>query len=124
MNLDVTTLIASGAIVIFLVQQAKRWVPNDFLPIIALVIGVLVQVVNDVALGGGSDSASIWTSIVVGAGVGMAAAGTYDLAGRASSTIPPAEIVLADEPELDGEFDDPYFVSESTLREIDRQREN
>lgn len=107
MDLDPTSLIASGAIVIFLVQQAKRWVRTDFLPIIALVIGIIIQVINDVALGGGLDGASIWTSIVVGAGVGMAAAGTYDLVGRAASNIPAAEIVLPDEAIMpDDEFDE------------------
>ena len=107
MDLDPTSLIASGAIVIFLVQQAKRWVRTDFLPILALVIGVVIQVINDVALGGGLDGASIWTSIVVGAGVGMAAAGSYDLVGRAASNIPAAEIVLPDEAIMpDDEFDE------------------
>lgn len=96
MNLDPVALITSGAIVIFLVQQAKRWVPTDFLPLVALVLGVVVQLVNDLALGGPATSASIWTSVVVGAGIGMAAAGTYDLAGRAGATIPPATITLDD----------------------------
>ena len=49
MNLDPTTLITSGAIVIFLVQQLRRWLPTDFLPLAALVIGIGVQVVNDLA---------------------------------------------------------------------------
>ena len=128
MNLDPTALIASGAIVIFLVQQAKRWVPTDFLPLVALALGVVVQVVNDLALGGAADGASVWTSVVVGAGVGMAAAGAYDLAGRASTSIPPATITvddswLVDVDDPDATEDDPYFVSEATLREIDRQRE-
>lgn len=196
MNLDPTALITSGAIVIFLVQQAKRWVPTDFLPLVALALGVVVQVVNDLALGGAADGATVWTSVVVGAGVGMAAAGAYDLAGRASTSIPPATITVddswlvdADDPDLPDETladdeplaidapdgyetaemsaaktlvgdilgtdfggynngdldtlvaadriinrlvaagwrptieDDPYFVSEATLREIDRQRE-
>lgn len=97
MDLDSTTLIASGAIVIFLTQQAKRWVPSDFLPLLALVLGVVVQLVNDLALATGpASSASVWTSAVVGAGVGMAAAGVYDLAGRTKTEIPPATIQLDD----------------------------
>ena len=128
MNLDPTTLITSGAIVIFLVQQLRRWLPTDFLPLAALVIGIGVQVVNDLALGGRADGATIWTSIVVGAGIGMAAAGAYDLAGRASTTIPPATITvddtwLVDADDPDATEDDPYFASEELLREIDRQRE-
>ena len=43
MNLDPTTLITSGTIVIFLVQQLRRWLPTDFLPLAALVIGIGVD---------------------------------------------------------------------------------
>ena len=124
MNLDPTTLITSGAIVIFLVQQLKRWLPTDFLPLAALVIGIAVQVVNDLALGGRADGATIWTSIVVGAGIGMAAAGAYDLAGRASTTIPPATITvddtwLVDPDDPDATEDDPHFASEEPLHADD-----
>ena len=120
MNLDPTTLITSGAIVIFLVQQLRRWLPTDFLPLAALVIGIAVQVVNDLALGGRADGATIWTSIVVGAGIGMAAAGAYDLAGRASTTIPPATITvddtwLVDPDDPDATEDDIHFASEEPL---------
>ena len=124
MNLDPTTLITSGAIVIFLVQQLRRWLPTDFLPLAALVIGIGVQVVNDLALGGRADGATIWTSIVVGAGIGMAAAGAYDLAGRASTTIPPATITvddtwLVDPDDPDATEDDPHFASEEPLHADD-----
>ena len=49
-DLDPTALIASGAIVIFLTQQAKRWVMPDFLPLVALAFGIIIQLVNDLAL--------------------------------------------------------------------------
>ena len=125
MNLDPTTLITSGAIVIFLVQQLRRWLPTDFLPLAALVIGIGVQVVNDLALGGRADGATIWTSIVVGAGIGMAAAGAYDLAGRASTTIPPATITvddtwLVDPDDPDATEDDPHFAAVIDGPEEDR----
>lgn len=96
MNLDPVALVASGAIVIFLVQQAKRWIPTSFLPLLAMVLGIAVQLVNDLMLGVATGPASTWTSVVIGAGIGMAAAGTYDLAGRAGATIPPATITLDD----------------------------
>ena len=97
-DLDPTTLIASGAIVVFLTQQAKRWIPSDFLPLVALLFGVVIQMVNDLALAVDPPSyASVWTSIVVGAGVGMAAAGTYDLVGRAASEVPPANILVTED---------------------------
>ena len=70
-DLDPAALIASGAIVIFLTQQAKRWIMPDFLPLVALAFG-----------------------IIIGAGVGMAAAGAYDLAGRTAATPPPAQIIV------------------------------
>ena len=96
--LDPISLITSGAIVVFLTQQAKRWIPNDFLPLVALAFGVVIQLVNDLALATGPvTSASVWTSIVVGAGVGMAAAGTYDLVGRAASEVPPANIMVTED---------------------------
>ena len=95
--LDPISLITSGAIVVFLTQQAKRWIPTDFLPLVALTFGVVIQLVNDLALAvDPASAASVWTSIVVGAGVGMAAAGTYDLVGRAASEVPPAQIVVED----------------------------
>lgn len=94
-DLDPSALITSGAIVIFLTQQAKRWVGSDFLPLIALVFGIIIQLVNDLALTADPiTSATVWTSIVVGAGVGMAAAGAYDLAGRTAGTPPPAQIIV------------------------------
>ena len=96
--LDPTALITSGAIVIFLTQQAKRWIRSDFLPLVALAFGVAIQLVNDLALAvDPPSSASVWTSIVVGAGVGMAAAGTYDLVGRAASEVPPANILVTED---------------------------
>lgn len=96
-NLDPTALIASGAIVIFLTQQAKRWIPSDFLPLVAFALGIAVQLINDLALTtDGSSPATVWVSIVVGAGVGMAAAGVYDLAGRTKTDIPPATINVDD----------------------------
>ena len=122
MNLDPTTLITSGAIVIFLVQQLRRWLPTDFLPLAALVIGIAVQVVNDLALGGGADGATIWTSIVVGAGIGMAAAGAYDLAGRASTTIPPATITVDDTWLVDP--DDPDATEDDIQAVIDGPEED
>ena len=122
MNLDPTTLITSGAIVIFLVQQLRRWLPTDFLPLAALVIGIAVQVVNDLALGGRADGATIWTSIVVGAGIGMAAAGAYDLAGRASTTIPPATITVDDTWLVDP--DDPDATEDDIQAVIDGPEED
>ena len=122
MNLDPTTLITSGAIVIFLVQQLRRWLPTDFLPLAALVIGIGVQVVNDLALGGRADGATIWTSIVVGAGIGMAAAGAYDLAGRASTTIPPATITVDDTWLVDP--DDPDATEDDIQAVIDGPEED
>ena len=96
--LDPISLITSGAIVVFLTQQAKRWIPSDFLPLVALTFGVVIQLVNDLALAvDPPSSASVWTSIVVGAGVGMAAAGTYDLVGRAASEVPPANILVTED---------------------------
>lgn len=95
--LDPIALITTGAIVIFLTQQAKRWVATDFLPLIAVVIGVAIQLVNDWALAAEPlAKGDWWTTIVVGAGVGMAAAGVYDLAGRTSTEIPPAELNVDD----------------------------
>ena len=82
MTTDPTALIASGAIVIFLVQQLKRWIPVDFLPLTAVGVGIAVQVLNDLLLGAAQNGASLWASIVTGAAVGMASAGSYDLAGR------------------------------------------
>lgn len=94
-DLDPTALIASGAIVIFLTQQAKRWIMPDFLPLVALAFGIIIQLVNDLALTADPiTAATVWTSIVIGAGVGMAAAGAYDLAGRTAGTPPPAQIVV------------------------------
>ena len=94
-DLDPTALIASGAIVIFLTQQAKRWVMPDFLPLVALAFGIIIQLVNDLALTADPiTAATVWTSIVIGAGVGMAAAGAYDLAGRTAGTPPPAQIIV------------------------------
>lgn len=94
-DLDPTALIASGAIVIFLTQQAKRWIMPDFLPLVALAFGIIIQLVNDLALTADPiTAATVWTSIVVGAGVGMAAAGAYDLAGRTAGTPPPAQIIV------------------------------
>ena len=94
-DLDPTALIASGAIVIFLTQQAKRWVMPDFLPLVALAFGIVIQLVNDLALTADPiTAATVWTSIVIGAGVGMAAAGAYDLAGRTAATPPPAQIIV------------------------------
>ena len=96
--LDPISLITSGAIVVFLTQQAKRWIRSDFLPLVALTFGVVIQLVNDLALAlDPPSSASVWTSIVVGAGVGMAAAGTYDLVGRAASEVPPANILVTED---------------------------
>ncbi|WP_404465263.1 hypothetical protein LG274_02745 [Micrococcus antarcticus] len=88
--MDATSLITSGAIVVFLVQQAKRWMPGAWLPLLAVVLGVLVQIADHLATGGAATTAALWTAGVTGAGVGMAAAGAYDLAvaGRA-----PAEVV-------------------------------
>lgn len=97
LDLDPTALITSGAIVIFLTQQAKRWVPTDFLPLVALGLGIVIQLVNDLALGDAASPASVWLSVVVGAGVGMAAAGTYDLVGRAASEVPPANIMVTED---------------------------
>ena len=37
--LDPISLITSGAIVVFLVQQARRWIPTDLLPLVALAVG-------------------------------------------------------------------------------------
>lgn len=94
-DLDPTALIASGAIVIFLTQQAKRWIMPDFLPLVALAFGIIIQLVNDLALTADPiTAATVWTSIVIGAGVGMAAAGAYDLAGRTAGTPPPAQIIV------------------------------
>ena len=94
-DLDPTALIASGAIVIFLTQQAKRWVRPDFLPLIALAFGIIIQLVNDLALTADPiTAATVWTSVIVGAGVGMTAAGAYDLAGRTAGTPPPAQIIV------------------------------
>ena len=95
--LDPISLITSGAIVVFLVQQARRWIPTDLLPLVALAVGIVIQLINDLALAVDPPSyASAWTSIVVGAGVGMAAAGVYDLAGRTAPEVPPAQIVVED----------------------------
>ena len=92
------SLITSGAIVVFLTQQAKRWIRSDFLPLVALLFGIAIQLVNDLALAVDPPSAAtVWTSIVVGAGVGMAAAGTYDLVGRAASEGPPANIMVTED---------------------------
>ena len=94
-DLDPSALIASGAIVIFLTQQAKRWIMPDFLPLVALAFGIIIQLVNDLALTADPiTAATVWTSIVIGAGVGMAAAGAYDLAGRTAGTPPPAQIIV------------------------------
>lgn len=88
-EIDPATLIASGAIVVFLTQQAKRWVPTDFLPLVALLLGIAIQVTNDVALATEAvNTASVWLSIVTGAGVGMAAAGAYDLATAGTAQAP------------------------------------
>ena len=97
MNLDLTTIITSGAIVIFLTQQIKILLPdsaNRYIPLVALTVGIVIQLINDLALSGASDSASIWTSIVTGAAVGMAAAGAYDLVGHTRSETPPAQIYV------------------------------
>ena len=97
MNLDLTTIITSGAIVIFLTQQIKILLPdsaNRYIPLVALTVGIVIQLINDLALSGASDSASIWTSIVTGAAVGMAAAGAYDLAGHTRGETPPAQIYV------------------------------
>ena len=97
MNLDPTTIITSGAIVIFLTQQIKILLPdsaNRYIPLVALTVGIVIQLINDLALSGASDSASIWTSIVTGAAVGMAAAGAYDLVGHTRSETPPAQIYV------------------------------
>ena len=108
--LDPISLITSGAIVVFLTQQAKRWIPSDFLPLVALTFGVVIQLVNDLALAvDPPSSASVWTSIVVGAGVGMAAAGTYDLVGRAAAEVPPAQIFV----------DETYVPSDDALLPAD-----
>lgn len=100
MDLDFTSLITSGAIVIFLTQQAKRWIPSGFLPLIALLTGIVIQVINDVVLATEPITAAlVWIAIVTGAGIGMTAAGVYDLAGRAGTKIPPATISIPwDEP--------------------------
>ena len=96
--LDPISLITSGAIVVFLTQQAKRVIPTNWLPLVALFFGIVIQLVNDLALAvDPPSSASVWTSIVVGAGVGMAAAGTYDLVGRAASEVPPANILVTED---------------------------
>ena len=100
-TIDPLTLITSGAIVVFLVQQAKRWVPSDFLPLAALALGVALQLVNDIALSTEPvTAASVWLTIVTGAGVGMAAGGTYDLAGRvaASESTPRRALPADDDP--------------------------
>lgn len=97
LDLDPTALIASGIIVVFLTQQARRWIASDFLPLVAVAIGIIVQLLNDLALA--SDpvtAATIWLTVVKGAGVGMVAGGAYDLAGRAGSDIPPAQITVDD----------------------------
>ena len=97
MELDPTTLIATGAIVIFLTQQAKRWVAVDFLPLVAVVLGIGIQLANDLALAADPvTSGSIWLTIVTGAGVGMVAGGAYDLAGRTKTDIPPATLDVPD----------------------------
>lgn len=96
--LDPISLITSGAIVVFLTQQAKKIIPTKWLPLVALFFGIAIQLVNDLALAVDPPSyASVWTSIVVGAGVGMAAAGTYDLVGRAASEVPPANILVTED---------------------------
>lgn len=96
MDFNPVDLIAGGVIVIFLVQQLKRWVPKDFLPIAAIVVGVVVQLVNDWALAVEPLArGDWWMTVVTGIGVGMLAAGTYDIAGRIGKVdVPPAEIVL------------------------------
>lgn len=90
-------IVASGFIVIFLVQQAKRWISTDFLPLVAIGIGIAVQLINDLALATEPvNSGSVWLTIVTGFAVGAGAAGAYDLAGRTGSDIPPATINLDD----------------------------
>lgn len=100
MELDPTTLIASGVIVIFLVEQLKRWVPTTLLPLVSIAVGVAVQLVNDWALAADAlTRADVWVTILTGAGVGMVASGAYDVAGRFGTKIPPATIELpADAP--------------------------
>ena len=96
--IDPQTLIASGAIVIFLTEQAKRVVPTQWLPLVALFFGIVIQLVNDLALATeAASSGSVWLSIVTGAGVGMVASGAYDLASRTKSEVPPANILVTED---------------------------
>lgn len=96
MNFNPMDLITGGIIVIFLTQQAKRWIPSDFLPIVAVVLGVAVQLVNDWALATEPLTRSDWwVTIITGIGVGMVAGGFYDLAGR-TGQVPPAQIQVDD----------------------------
>ena len=84
-----TDLLASGAIVVFLVQQLKRVVPSGWLPLCSLLIGVLVQVVDAAVTGAAATPEGVWMAVLVGAGVGMAASGAYDLSrGPAAAAVP------------------------------------
>lgn len=90
MNFNPADLIAGGLIVIFLTQQAKRWIPADYIPLIAVGFGIIIQLINDWALAVEPMArGDWWMTIVTGIGVGMVAGGTYDIAGR-----------LAKEPEV------------------------
>lgn len=96
--IDPQTLIASGAIVIFLTEQSKKVVPAKWLPLVALFFGIVIQLVNDLALATEvASSGSVWLSIVTGAGVGMVASGAYDLASRTKSEVPPANILVTED---------------------------
>lgn len=109
-----TDLLASGAIVVFLVQQLKRVVPSGWLPLCSLLIGVLVQVVDAAVTGAAATPEGVWTAVLVGAGVGMAASGAYDLA---QTPAPAAEAPTAAGEERDYGAE-AVAVSESYSRDV------
>lgn len=107
-DIDPGAVIASGFIVIALTQQAKRWVSTDFLFFVAVGIGIATQLVNDLLLASEPVTGQmIWFAIVTGFVVGAVAAGAYDVAGRAGTKIPPAEITVDEDWLLDAETSTP-----------------
>mgnify|MGYP001411155594 CR=1 FL=1 len=88
LGIDPVAVIGSGLLVIALTQQARRWVPADVLPLVAMAIGIAVQLIHHVATEGPVTAASVWLAIVTGAVVGLVASGAWDLAGRATASNP------------------------------------
>jgi ABC-type uncharacterized transport system permease subunit len=119
--LVVVSVLISPALVGLIGVLKDAGLPPRWSPLIAVILGIALML----AYATWGDNRHFLFGLL-GVLIGLAACGRYDLSKLTSP--PPATITvddswLVDVDDPDATGDDPYFASEATLREIDRQRE-